>query len=331
MSDVSVIRVGWWRTRRGNIYLVHGIVPWKTEWPLIVSVDGNIDVRYTVDGKRKTEGETRDDLVEFLPDCDSFEWKPEVFPQYWTVIGAAKGIHAFIRLDSPQKLSSVDMKGYENYSDFQIHGKFSRKRMISEGRTELTKEEAESLVTPLEVFPQYWTTLDRESNRLEATAFVIRANKVDWNLVMKNGDHGICMGGTSKWDPRERTQLTKEQAEALLLPKESPDDWVVQDRVPARAEIDRGHFGNKGRSPEDMWGFVSESVGVGEMHGHHGMVVYCRRKDLPETKAETRTVVITRWLCWNEDGKARLIHAENRPTGFLNCENRGDEKFEVKP
>ena len=182
-----------------------------------------------------------------------------------------------------------------------------------------------------EVFPQYWTTLDRESKRPDSVAFLIRKNKFDWNLVQKDGVHGINLGETSKWDSYLREQLTKEQAEALLLPKESPDDWVVQDRLPARAEIDRGHFGSKGRSPEDMWGFVSDSIGVGEMHGHQGMVVYCRRKDLPEIspKAETRMVVIIRWLCWNEDGKERIVQAANRPTGFLNCVNVGEEKFEV--
>jgi hypothetical protein len=111
--------------------------------------------------------------------------------------------------------------------------------------------------------------------------------------------------------------------------KESPEDWVVQDRVPARARIDRGHFGGSFKSPEDMWGFVSGSMGIGEMHGTNDLVVYCRRKDLPEPKAETRTVVIIRWLCWNEDGKERIVQAANRPTGFLNCLNRGEEKFEV--
>jgi hypothetical protein len=182
-----------------------------------------------------------------------------------------------------------------------------------------------------EVFPQYWTTLDREPNLPTATAFVIRTNKIDWNLVWKNGDHGITMGAVSKWSPSGRTQITKEQAEALLLPKESPNDWVVQDRVPARARIDRGHFGGSFKSPEDMWGFIDDSMGTGEMHGTNDLVVYCRRKDLPEIspKAETRTVVIIRWLCWNEVGKARLIHAEKPPNGYKHCENRGEEKFEV--
>jgi hypothetical protein len=113
--------------------------------------------------------------------------------------------------------------------------------------------------------------------------------------------------------------------------KESPEDWVIQDRVPARAGIDRGHFGNSFKSPEDMWGFIAESMGIGEMHGSNDLVVYCRRKDLPgiELKAQSRTVVIIRWLCWNEDGDELLISAAVKPDAYKNCENRGEEKFEV--
>lgn len=111
--------------------------------------------------------------------------------------------------------------------------------------------------------------------------------------------------------------------------KESPEDWVVQDRVPARARIDRGHFGGSFKSPEDMWGFVDESMGIGEMHGTNDLVVYCRRKDLPAPKAEIRTVVIIRWLCWNEDGDELLIFAAVKPDAYMNCLNVGEEKFEV--
>lgn len=185
-----------------------------------------------------------------------------------------------------------------------------------------------------EVFPQYWTTLDRESNLPSATAFVIRKNKVDWNIVWKNGDHGICMGVVSKWNPSGRTQLTKEQAEALLLPKESPDDWVVQDRVPARAGIDQRayyHSGDGANISEYSWADAGDMAWHSmPMHGHkHGDIIVhlrCRRKDLPHD----RTITITRWLCWNEVGKARLIHAEKPTNGYKHCENRGEEKFEVK-
>lgn len=331
--DVSNMRLGWWRTRRGSICLVHGLVPFESLWPLIVSVGPDVDVRYTADGKLKTDGETRDDLVEFLPDCDSFDWKAEVFPQYWTTL--------------------------VTYSN------------------------------------------DRESNRPEATAFVIRTSKVEWNTVQKDGVHGPSMGESSRWNENHRTQLTKEQAEALLLPKESTDDWVIQNIAPARVGIDqyryptsgtirkrdwhdvtyadhfsstdfhgKVNFGNRlelrcrrkdlpvaAENTEDWvvqdrvparvgvderrfitpsghvqsWGEVKESWSAGMMHGEkkagETIEVRCRRKDFPET----RTITITRWLCWNEVGKERLIHAAKRPNGFQNALNVGEEKFEVKP
>jgi hypothetical protein len=180
-----------------------------------------------------------------------------------------------------------------------------------------------------EVFPQYWTTLNRESKLPESAAFVIRTNKINWNIVWKNGDNGIAMGAVSKWSPSGRTQITKEQAEALLLPKESPDDWVVQDRVPARAGIDERRFTTVSTGYMEGWNEVKDSWSAGLMHGSErggqAVEVRCRRKDLPHA----RTVTIIRWLCWNEDGKERIVQAANRPTGFLNCLNVGEEKFEV--
>ena len=181
----------------------------------------------------------------------------------------------------------------------------------------------------LEVFPQYWTTLDRDSKLPESAAFVIRTNKINWNIVWKNGHEGICMGAVSKWSPSGRTQITKEQAEALLLPKESPEDWFVQDRVPARAGVDERRFTTVSTGYMEGWNEVKDSWSAGLMHGSERggqtVEVRCRRKDLPHA----RTITIIRWLCWNEDGKERIVQAANRPTGFLNCLNVGEEKFEV--
>lgn len=70
-----------------------------------------------------------------------------------------------------------------------------------------------------EVFPQYWTTLDGRASHPESTAFILRNSKTDWNLVKKNGEHGINLALTCDWKPEGRTQITKEQAEALLLQK----------------------------------------------------------------------------------------------------------------
>jgi hypothetical protein len=78
---------------------------------------------------------------------------------------------------------------------------------------------------------------------------------------------------------------------------ESPDDWVVQDRVPIR-QCDRGWWAFDGKpcpSPDDMWhdgnghgGTLRYAVQCGYRHGQKSALqnavlhVMCRRRDLPE-------------------------------------------------
>ncbi len=244
MSDVKKPMAGeWWEFTDGFRLFVVGR---KLNGSLLCQTDcGAIEV-YSVGG----------DEWKHLPDCNGWHWKPEVFPQYWTIIGTNIFTeHGFIRVDSPTRLSIVRKCGIE---DVQNHSGLCRKRMLHEGRTELTKE----------------------------------------------------------------------QAEALPLPKESPDDWVIQDRVPARAGVDERRFTTPSGHVQS-WGEVKESWSAGMMHGEkkagEKIEVRCRRKYLPYD----RTITIIRWLCWNEDGKERIVQAANRPTGFLNCVNVGEEKFEV--
>lgn len=83
------------------------------------------------------------------------------------------------------------------------------------------------------------------------------------------------------------------------LPKvESPDDWVIQDRVPAREGIDFGwNVSAKDFDvyvPDDGWKWSIRDPYTGRMHGSYGdtgrlavfgdtgrLAVFCRRKDLP--------------------------------------------------
>lgn len=82
------------------------------------------------------------------------------------------------------------------------------------------------------------------------------------------------------------------------LPKvESPDDWVIQDRVPAREGIDFGwNVSAKDFDvyvPDDRWKWSISGSYTGRMHGSYGgrmhgsygnmsrLAVFCRRKDLP--------------------------------------------------
>jgi hypothetical protein len=89
-------------------------------------------------------------------------------------------------------------------------------------------------------------------------------------------------------------------------PVESPDDWVIQDRVPARAGIDQECWSNW---RPGAWSTVSEGqvcYGRKMRHGeadHMGdtLSLRCRRKDLPPVPPKTRTVVLQEWICWDDD------------------------------
>ena len=88
-------------------------------------------------------------------------------------------------------------------------------------------------------------------------------------------------------------------------PLESPDDWVTQDRVPARVGVDSQNW-------MPMWGegkwrdITHGDAAKGKRHGYvDGMrdklSLRCRRKDLPPVPPKTRTVVLKEWICWDDD------------------------------
>jgi hypothetical protein len=100
-----------------------------------------------------------------------------------------------------------------------------------------------------------------------------------------------------KWHSNGRKQLTKQQAESLLnKPQESPDDWVTQDRVPPRKNIDQVRWSDW---TENRWveicGWWEEPEGLhGFRHEEDGTIlaVRCRRKDLPSIPDEDEWVEI---------------------------------------
>jgi len=80
-----------------------------------------------------------------------------------------------------------------------------------------------------ETFPQWWTTNDVQNPDDESCiAFVIRSGPAefgDWYTVQRNGRKTYLNGCI--WNPEGRTQLTQEQAEALLTPKPEPKTRTV--------------------------------------------------------------------------------------------------------
>ncbi len=143
-----------------------------------------------------------------------------------------------------------------------------------------------------ETFPQYWTTVDNAS---DPGAYVIRTSKTEFKVIDKDG---TTRRHSYSWFPKDstdRTRLTQAEAEARVKnpePVESPDDWVTQDRVPARVRTDQEHWSNW---DADEWYRVRPDQISSRQKMLHGDVdalgytlsLRCRRRDLPPLPQET--------------------------------------------
>ena len=192
-----------------------------------------------------------------------------------------------------------------------------------------------------ETFPQYWTTLDSSASN---TAFVKRYDSVRWHTVRRDGSESIDLGLSSDWNPDGRKQITEAEALALLdkfAPVESPDDWVTQDRVPARNGIDWGFFSPaiEKSKPFGAWLFKDGVIAAGCRHGEKMkwgdlLNVWCRRKDLPPVpepvKPATRKVVLTEWLVeYQGSDVAYVVTRTHRPECVRICQAIGTREIEV--
>jgi hypothetical protein len=143
-------------------------------------------------------------------------------------------------------------------------------------------------------------------------------------------------------------QLTEEEAMNLIRentpkpePVESPDDWVVQDRVPARALVDQGWFEYdryKGEVSKGFW--IVRGADVGRNHGDRVDVsgematveIRCRRKDLP-SPSSPKKIPVRLWVshrmthetgadypvrCGDQppSGQGRWVEIHHSPDGF---------------
>ena len=173
-----------------------------------------------------------------LPDCDSWEWQPEVFPQYWTKKNT----------DSNRDVAFVELKQGGNWTQhYRDGGKYLMTVVPfqKKGRTQLTKEQAEALLD----LPQPFT-----QEELTAPYQAIPA--------------------------------------ADLPPVESPDDWVTQDRVPPRHGIDQVQWSDWESS---LWVNLPRGWYPPKIHGYRDeeddtvLSVRCRRKDLPVMPSPVET------------------------------------------
>ena len=160
-----------------------------------------------------------------------------------------------------------------------------------------------------ETFPQYWSTPSKHY------AYLIRINAKRCCLVDKKGNQLADQPWYDKTDRAGRTQITKEEAFALLdppTPVESPDDWVEiththPDHVP-RVGID--WFTTRDNPLDSSLWVKQESyhtkktvaMFLKESKGRHK----CRRKDLPPItppKPAMRTVTLNQWIVWDDEGE----------------------------
>lgn len=111
--------------------------------------------------------------------------------------------------------------------------------------------------------------------------------------------------------------------EEFELVTESPDDLVIQDRVPAREGVDFGWW----VAPEKFDSFVPtegtkwkmNSYYAGKMHGFATdigrslLFVMCYRKDLPELPT-TEKVLLTEYVVWDDGGAKCIIWSTEDPS-----------------
>lgn len=107
-----------------------------------------------------------------LPDCGSFGWQPETFPQYWTTVDNASDPGAYVIRTSKTEFKVIDKDGTTRRHIYSWYPEDST------DRTRLTQAEAESRVKKPEPVdsPDDWVTQDR----------VIPRNHIDQWCWVKN-------------------------------------------------------------------------------------------------------------------------------------------------
>lgn len=141
-----------------------------------------------------------------------------------------------------------------------------------------------------ETFPQWYVKDDRKP--FADCDHIVRTSKTEMCGI------NACDGtetGTAKWGEYQADlvaagqwiQITKEEAESRIekpQPVESPDDWVVQDRVPRRIGIDQFRWifssGESEWRDERYYEHAVYTHGEVDSSGHR-FELRCRRKDLP--------------------------------------------------
>ena len=194
------VKAGQWWTDKGSVaerhrILVRGLT--RTGMVIVEWSDGKVstlDLDYFLKFK------------EHLPECTSFDWVPEVYPQYRETFQPEE--FAFVRLNDKNTFTYVKKDGSElpkdNMGCAWNHINDRPKITEAEALARIVKPE------PKVEYPIYWTTTD--TGRF---AYYLQTSATHGRCVFLDGrlDHEYHMS------PREtncRTRLTEEQAKALI-------------------------------------------------------------------------------------------------------------------
>lgn len=276
MGEVMKIEEGqWWLTRGGAIRKVIAVDPADYDGPYTVyaiSDPWSFDI-FTCEGRFLSTGEEHDsDLVKHLPDCTGFDWVPETFPQYYRHKDKFLDGTAYIERTSATSMVFVAKLG--SRSSVWGWGQFDNERVETGIWIQITEAEALAMLDTSDQTPAE-------------------------RCAMCNSEAIPGTGGC-----RECTEYAMA---CVGAPVESPDDWVVQDRVEARHRIDQAWWEHPDQPFDDItwawWTVDSAGTAAGRKHGFRasdGQMLHlrCRRKDLPPLPEEkkTRTVKVSEYI-----------------------------------
>ena len=193
------VKAGQWWTEKGSVAERHRILVRG------LTSGGKRVICEASDGTVSTLGmEYFQKFKEHLPECTSFEWVPEVYPQYRETLDPTS--FAFVRLDNPSQYTMVWLNGTEAETVSIGH-----LVSIITKRTKLTEAEALARIVKPEVkYPIYWTTVDPDEY-----AYLEQVDAGNVRTVKKDGTPNRP-GKASHREYAQRTRLTEEQAKALI-------------------------------------------------------------------------------------------------------------------
>lgn len=255
------------------------------------------DTRVCIVGTRKnglTVGEMQSGtLIPFmsihgwqhLPDCDSFEWQPEVWPQYWTTKDT----------DSMRDVAFIELKQDGDWVQHYRDGGESLMTVVpfqKKGRTQLTKEQAEALV-----------------------------DKPQTPVVCSMCGLSPVIEGTAGCK-----DCTEWALDSVRVPVESPDDWVeiTDPGHVLRSGIDQ--FVVKGNEYGD-WKLYQPMASSTTYRVKDFRDVRCRRKDLPPLPSPKRVPVRLYWYDGNIVG--RYDHSQPTDPSFQEIHSNGEGRWYV--